>query len=62
MFVRHLVTGQSVVLTQDRQLTKMANVGFQPPSSCVFGLKPRASVPCKLECQTFSMTPAGIPS
>ena len=40
----------------------MEKVAFHPPSIWTLGSNPRASVPCKLECQTFSMTPAGIPS
>lgn len=40
----------------------MEKVAFHPPSIWTLGSNPRASVPCKLECHTFSMTPAGIPS
>lgn len=58
----HVDTSMAETIDAITLLTKMAKVGFHPPSSCVFGSKPRASLPCKLECHTFSITPAGIPS
>ena len=37
-------------------------MAFQPPSICLLGSHPLASLPCRLECHTLSITPAGIPS
>jgi hypothetical protein len=44
------------------ELTKIANVAFQPPSNCVFGSKPLASFFCNDECHTFAINPPGMPS